>query len=66
GIAERHIIATMPPWVEYELTPRGHELARTLDKIKEWGRRNLASDEVLTAVLTGSYTAPQSAVVAID
>ncbi len=62
GIAERHTIATMPPWVEYELTPRGRELAKALDEIKEWGYRNLPSDEVLTAVLADSYTGRDNAV----
>ncbi len=41
-IVERRTIATMPPWVEYELTPRGRELGAALGDIELWGRRYLA------------------------
>jgi DNA-binding HxlR family transcriptional regulator len=39
GIVSRNIVATMPPWVEYDLTDRGRELAESLSGIEEWGRR---------------------------
>jgi DNA-binding HxlR family transcriptional regulator len=42
GIVIRHIVATTPPWVEYELTDRGHELAEALTPLAAWGRRHLA------------------------
>lgn len=42
GIVRREIIATMPPWVEYELTERGHELGAALADLEEWGRTHLA------------------------
>ncbi len=42
GIVQRQIVATMPPWVEYELTPRGRELGEALADIGTWGRRYLA------------------------
>ena len=38
-IVDRHIIETMPPWVEYELTNRGRELAQALSGLEEWGHR---------------------------
>ena len=38
-IVDRHIIETMPPWVEYELTTRGRELAQALGALEEWGHR---------------------------
>ena len=44
GIVKRHSVATMPPWVEYELTPRGHELAQALLPLGTWGRRHMTSE----------------------
>ena len=38
-IVDRHIIETMPPWVKYELTPKGRELAGALGGLEEWGHR---------------------------
>ncbi len=45
GIVSRRIVATMPPWVEYELTERGAELGRALQPLATWGRRHLVDDE---------------------
>lgn len=42
GIVQRTIVATMPPWVEYELTPRGRELGEALQGLADWGRKYLA------------------------
>lgn len=42
GIVRREIVATMPPWVEYELTANGHELGEALGQIQSWGLRHLA------------------------
>ena len=39
GIVSRHIVATMPPWVEYQLTEKGRELAEALSGLEEWGHR---------------------------
>jgi DNA-binding HxlR family transcriptional regulator len=36
-IVDRHIVTTMPPWVEYELTAKGHELAEALKPLESWG-----------------------------
>ena len=36
-IVDRHIVAVMPPWVEYELTPKGHELGEALFVLEQWG-----------------------------
>ena len=38
-IVSRRIVETMPPWVEYELTIRGRELAQALTSLEEWGHR---------------------------
>ena len=39
SVVDRHIVETMPPWVEYELTPRGRELAQALSALEQWGHR---------------------------
>ena len=41
SIVSRRIVETMPPWVEYELTPRGRELAQALTALEEWGHRHM-------------------------
>jgi len=38
-IVNRRIIETMPPWVEYDLTARGRELAQALGGLEAWGHR---------------------------
>jgi DNA-binding HxlR family transcriptional regulator len=47
GIVHREIIATMPPWVEYELTASGRELGRALADLSAWGRAYLATPPCL-------------------
>ena len=42
GIVQRRIVATMPPWVEYELTPAGRELGEALAGLSAWGSAHLA------------------------
>ena len=42
SIVSRHAVSFMPPWVEYELTPAGHELAEALTGLEAWGRQYLA------------------------
>lgn len=41
GILSRHMVAVMPPWVEYELTPRGQDLGGVLESLVQWGRKHL-------------------------
>jgi DNA-binding HxlR family transcriptional regulator len=36
-IVTRHIVAVMPPWVEYELTPKGRQLSDALAALERWG-----------------------------
>jgi DNA-binding HxlR family transcriptional regulator len=51
GIVSRRIVATMPPWVEYELTERGVDLARALEPLAAWGQAHLAEhDRILKRV----------------
>jgi DNA-binding HxlR family transcriptional regulator len=39
GVVSRNIVETMPPWVEYELTEKGHELGEALKPLEDWGHR---------------------------
>jgi DNA-binding HxlR family transcriptional regulator len=39
GIVERHVTATSPIKVEYELTERGRELSPALAELKRWADR---------------------------
>ena len=48
GIIERTVVAVMPPWVEYELTGKGHELGVALKRLEQWGRTYM-SDFTLPA-----------------
>jgi DNA-binding HxlR family transcriptional regulator len=36
-------VTAAPPWVEYELTDRGRELADALGPIAVWGKRHLSA-----------------------
>ncbi len=38
-VVSRNIVETMPPWVEYELTRKGRELAQALSDIEAWGHK---------------------------
>ena len=38
-VVNRRIVKTMPPWVEYQLTEKGQELAQALSEIEAWGLR---------------------------
>ncbi|MCC6237359.1 MAG: helix-turn-helix transcriptional regulator [Dehalococcoidia bacterium] len=50
GIVTRHIVATMPPWVEYELTDRGRELGAALASLERWGERHMRRDSARSEV----------------
>jgi DNA-binding HxlR family transcriptional regulator len=39
GIVTRHVINTIPPWVEYELTEKGSDLNSVIESIAAWGRK---------------------------
>jgi DNA-binding HxlR family transcriptional regulator len=43
GVVSRTIVHTMPPWVEYELTRRGVDLAEALTPLERWGEQHLAA-----------------------
>ena len=49
GLVTRHEVTAAPPWVEYELTDRGRELAEALRPLASWGLRHLATTEVAPA-----------------
>jgi DNA-binding HxlR family transcriptional regulator len=41
-IVVRHVVNTIPPWVEYELTEKGHALNSVIESIAAWGLRWMA------------------------
>lgn len=47
GLVSRKVHATVPPKVEYSLTPLGHTLKDLLYAIKTWSEKNI--NEVITA-----------------
>ncbi|MCA9847442.1 MAG: helix-turn-helix transcriptional regulator [Dehalococcoidia bacterium] len=49
-IVRREIVSENPPWVEYELTERGRELASALSPLAAWGREHLAEDALSTSI----------------
>jgi DNA-binding HxlR family transcriptional regulator len=36
-VVNRNIVAVMPPWVEYDLTDKGLQLAKALSELERWG-----------------------------
>lgn len=45
GLVERQIYATVPPRVEYSLTPLGRTLSGHIANIREWAYANMAGIE---------------------
>src|SRR5574342_558719 len=41
-VIERNVVTVMPPWVEYELTPKGRQLGEAMARLEEWARRHMA------------------------
>jgi len=56
-VVSRHIVETMPPRVEYELTARGQELAQALSPLAGWGTRHMVDDFDEIEKVNGSATA---------
>jgi DNA-binding HxlR family transcriptional regulator len=42
GVVVRQVVNTIPPWVEYELTEKGHALNSVIESIAAWGFRWMA------------------------
>lgn len=42
GLVQRHITPTVPPSVEYSLTPLGETLLQPMKELRQWGRVNFA------------------------
>jgi DNA-binding HxlR family transcriptional regulator len=38
-LVERRIVSSLPPWVEYSLTPKGRELSQAIALIDRWAAR---------------------------
>jgi DNA-binding HxlR family transcriptional regulator len=41
GLVHRHVYASVPPKVEYSLTPLGRSLSRHIKAIREWAYANM-------------------------
>ncbi len=54
GIVRRYLVSESPPWVEYELTEVGDELAQALNPIAAWGHAHLAEPSVVSASAAGA------------
>jgi len=39
GLISRRVVSSVPPWVEYSLTPKGRELDEALAPIDRWADR---------------------------
>jgi DNA-binding HxlR family transcriptional regulator len=39
GLISRRVVSSVPPWVEYSLTPKGRELHEALAPIDRWADR---------------------------
>ena len=64
GLVTRTVYPTVPPKVEYALTPLGHTLVKLLDDIRVWAERNIedvlvAQDAYDNMVVGESYYAPK-------
>lgn len=53
GLVRREIVSANPPWVEYELTEAGLDLARAMGPLAAWGREHLAEATVRGVSDTG-------------
>ena len=40
GLVSRHVTASIPPRVDYELTARGHDFIPVLQSLLQWGLEN--------------------------
>ncbi|WP_282940505.1 helix-turn-helix domain-containing protein [Paenibacillus sp. RC67] len=40
GLVQRHITPSVPPMVEYSLTPLGETLLQPMRELRQWGREN--------------------------
>lgn len=49
GLVLREVYAEVPPRVEYELTPLGHELGVLMDQIRNWAETHVPEIEAARA-----------------
>jgi DNA-binding HxlR family transcriptional regulator len=46
GLVHREVYHTMPPRVEYSLTPASQELIPFIDHLRKWGDRQMAKENI--------------------
>lgn len=49
GLVQRHITPTVPPAVEYSLTPLGETLLQPMRELRQWGRIHYSHVETARA-----------------
>ncbi|MCM3294023.1 helix-turn-helix transcriptional regulator [Paenibacillus sp. MER 180] len=49
GLVQRHITPTVPPAVEYSLTPLGESLLQPMKELRQWARAHYANVEASRA-----------------
>ena len=58
GLISRDVFPSVPPKVEYALTPLGSSLAQVVDRLREWSEQNvehvISSQKAFDAGLTSS------------
>jgi DNA-binding HxlR family transcriptional regulator len=59
GIISRHVIATVPISVDYELTPSGHSLWSVVKTVGQWAGENYLSIEAARADFDQHATKPR-------
>ena len=59
-IVVRHVVNTIPPWVEYELTEKGHALNSVIESVAAWGRSWMADRVAHCAERGGASEAERS------
>ena len=65
GLLVRTVFPTVPPRVEYALTPMATELYHTLAELTGWAERHRGSIAAARAVYDGEHGAPQGDPVAV-
>ncbi|MED4953796.1 helix-turn-helix domain-containing protein [Paenibacillus macerans] len=56
GLVQRHITPTVPPIVEYSLTPLGESLLQPMRELRQWGRENYLHVEAARADYDQTYS----------
>jgi DNA-binding HxlR family transcriptional regulator len=53
GLVHREVYHTMPPRVEYSLTPTSEDLVPLIDQLRAWGERQMEKNNIPSTNLAG-------------